>query len=310
MAARTEDVVRALSLIALPGAEGTAERLAQALQAPRCPLETRHFPDGETYLRVLDDVEGRELLVVASLRDPDPQLPPLLFLADALHELGAARVGLVAPYLPYMRQDERFHPGEAVTQRSFAAWIGAAFDGLVTVDPHLHRVATLDAVYRIPGVVASSAAAIAAWVRANVPHPHLVGPDEESAQWVGAVARAAGCGHSVLRKTRRGDRDVQVTLPDMSAADGCTPVLVDDIVSSAHTLAVAVGALRAAGLAAPVCVAVHAVFGEGAEQLLREAGADRVLSCNTLPHATNAIDVTLALAKAVAALRAAWRREP
>ena len=114
----------------------------------------------------------------------------------------------------------------------------------------------------------------------------------------------------MLRKTRRGDRDVQIALPDLTRAQGCTPVLVDDIVSSAQTLAVAVRALRDAGFASPACVGVHALFGEGAERLLREAGAEPVLSCNTLPHATNAIDVTPALAHAVTALRAAWRRDP
>ena len=114
----------------------------------------------------------------------------------------------------------------------------------------------------------------------------------------------------MLRKTRRGDRDVQIALPDLTRAQGCTPVLVDDIVSSAQTLAVAVRALRDAGFASPACVGVHALFGEGAERLLREAGAEPVLSCNTLPHATNAIDVKPALAHAVTALRAAWRRDP
>ena len=127
MAARAEPaepVDRPPSLIALHGAEGTAERPVDALNAPRCRLESRRFPDGESSLRVLDDVAECELIVGASLRDPDPQLPSLLFLADALHELGAVRVGLVAPYLPYMRQDARFHPGEAALAQAVTALRG------------------------------------------------------------------------------------------------------------------------------------------------------------------------------------------
>ena len=295
-----------LSVIALPGAEAIADRLDGALGASRIGLQSRRFPDGERYLRVLDAVDGRELLVATALRDPDAQLPSLFFLADTLRELGASRVGLVAPYLPYMRQDARFHSGEAVTSRSIAAWVDAHFDGLVTVDPHLHRIKTLGELFRVPGVVASSAGAIAAWVRAHVPRPHIVGPDAESEPWATEVAQGAGCAYSMLKKTRLGDREVQINLPPLERARGCTPVLVDDIISSAQTMAVAVSALRAAGFADSVCIGVHAVFGDAAEQRLAQAGAGRVVSCNTLPHASNAIDVTPALADAVMALRRAW----
>jgi ribose-phosphate pyrophosphokinase len=299
-----------LSVIALPGADAMADRLAGALGASRTGLLSRRFPDRESYLRVLDAIEGRELLVATALRDPDPQLPSLFFLADTLRELGASRVGLVAPYLPYMRQDARFHDGEAVTSRSVAAWVDAHFDGLVTVDPHLHRIKTLGDLYRVPGVVASSASAIAAWVRAHVPRPHIFGPDAESEQWAAEVAQGAGCAYSMLKKTRLGDREVQIALPPLEPARGCMPVLVDDIISSAQTMAVAVSALRAAGFADSVCIGVHAVFGDAAEQRLTQAGAGRVVSCNTLPHASNAIDVTPALADAVTALRRAWADGP
>jgi ribose-phosphate pyrophosphokinase len=285
-------------VIAMPGADGCAERIARNLGARRCALESRRFPDGETYLRVADDVAGCDMAVVAHLRDPDPQLPGLLFTADALRELGAARVGLVAPYLPYMRQDMRFRPGEAVTSRTFAGLISAAFQWLVTVDPHLHRYVSLDAIYRISSSVVPSAPAIAAWVRAHVAQPVVIGPDQESLQWVASVAALAGCPHLVFEKHRHGDRDVELVLPNMQALQGHTPVLVDDIISSAHTLANAVQRLLALGFAAPVCVGVHAVFAGDAAAVLQAAGAARVVSCNTLPHASNAIDLTDALAEA------------
>ncbi|HEX6361503.1 MAG TPA: ribose-phosphate diphosphokinase, partial [Albitalea sp.] len=279
-------------LIAWPGADACADRLAAKLHAPRCRLDSRRFPDGERYLRVMDAVAGRDAVVVARLRDPDPQLPGLMFLADALRELGAKRVGLVAPYLPYMRQDVRFRPGEAVSAKSLAKWISAQYDWLATVDPHLHRVATLDALYAIPTAVVPSAAAVALWVQGHVTRPHIVGPDAESGQWVAQVAAFLGCGHTVLAKSRHGDREVEFEMPDASALRGHTPVLVDDIISTGHTMAGAVRQLLAAGVAAPVCVAVHGVFAEGAEELLQRAGAARVVTCNTLPHPTNAIDLT------------------
>ena len=291
-----------LGVVAMPGSEHCGERLAEQLGAARCRLESRRFPDGEIYLRLLDEVQGRHVAVVAQLRDPDPQLPGLLFLADALRELGASSVGLVAPYLPYMRQDIRFHAGEAMTSRSFAKLVSNAFGWLVTMDPHLHRIASLDAIYDLRAVVVPSAASVAAWVRTEVLQPHIVGPDEESEQWVSDVAARAGCAHSVLRKHRSGDRSVELRLPNLDALRGRTPVLVDDIISSGQTMATTVRELVAMGFAAPICVGVHPVFAGDALALLCAAGAARIVSCNTLLHPTNAIDVTTALAESVRTL--------
>lgn len=291
-----------LHLIAIPGSDACADLIAQRLNAPRCGLEHRRFPDGETYLRVLGDVKGVDVGVVAQLRDPDAHIPGLLFLADTLRELGAPRVGLIAPYLPYMRQDARFQPGEAITSVSFAKLISTAFDWLVTVDPHLHRHASLAEIYTVPAEVVPSAPAIAAWVQMHVKHPHLIGPDDESAQWVGEVAAYIGSPHTVLRKERHGDRSVSLTVPDLALLEGHTPVLVDDIISSAHTMAEAVRALRGQGSAPPVCVGVHALFAEGAIGLLDAAGAARVVTCNTVPHASNAIDVMGAVGEAARGL--------
>ena len=288
-----------LRVVSMPGAQTCASRIAEKLGVAPCRLESRRFPDGEIYLRVADDVEGCDIAVVAQLRDPDPQLPGLLFIADTLRELGAASVGLVAPYLPYMRQDMRFHPGEAVTALSFAKLVSAAFAWLVTVDPHLHRHASLDEIYRIPSALVPSAPAIAAWVQTQVAHPYIVGPDEESLQWVSEVAALAGCPHTVFRKHRSGDRDVEFVLPDLQAMRGRTPVLVDDIIASAHTMANAVQRLSAMGFAPPVCVGVHPVFAGNADEVLHASGAARVVSCNTLAHPSNAIDVTGALAEAI-----------
>lgn len=291
-----------LQLIAAPGSEACAERIARSLHAPLCGLEHRRFPDGETYLRVLGEVRGDDVAVVAQLRNPDAAVPGLLFLADTLRDLGARRVGLVAPYLPYMRQDARFLPGEAITSVSFGKIISAAYSWLVTADPHLHRHASLGEVYSIASEVVPAAPAIAAWAQAHVTRPCIVGPDEESMQWVRQVAGYIGCPHTVLRKTRHGDRSVSLSVPDLAALKGHTPVLVDDIISSAHTMAEAVRSLRAALGTAPVCVGVHALFADQAEQLLRDAGAARVATCNTVAHASNEIDLSGALGEAVRVL--------
>lgn len=286
-------------LLAMPGAEPLAEAIAGRLHCAANAVEVHRFPDGETVVRLRTAVEGRRVVLAAHLDHPDEKSLALLFAADAARELGATEVGLVAPYLPYMRQDHRFRPGEAVTSRTYARILSGTFDFLLTVDPHLHRWPSLDAIYTIRSQVVPAAPAIAEWLRREVPQAILVGPDSESEQWVADVAARMGAPYVVMTKERRGDRDVQVSLPAGAQAQGRSPVLLDDIVSTGGTIASAGQVLRAAGWGQPLCVAVHALVDAAGLDMLHRAGIGRVVSCDTVPHATNAIPVAGLLADAL-----------
>lgn len=291
-------------VLALPGNETLAEGLAARVGAELGRVTLHRFPDGETYVRVETPLRDRDVALVCTLPRPDEKLIPLLFLAATARDLGATRVGLVAPYLAYMRQDRRFREGEGITSAYFARVLSAAVDWVVTVDPHLHRRTSLDEIYTIPSEVVHAAPHISAWVRETVRRPVLVGPDEESAQWVRDVADGAGVPFIVSQKIRRGDRDVEVRVPDVERWHEHTPVLVDDIISTARTMIVTVRQLIAAGLSAPVCLGVHAIFASGAHDELRASGASVIATCNTIPHASNAIDLTDVLTDAVRRLGA------
>lgn len=277
-------------VIPLTGSERLAGKLAVALNGELGALETRRFPDEEVYLRFTASPKGRSVVIVCTLDRPDSKVLPLLFAAGTARDLGATRVGLVAPYLAYMRQDKRFNDSEAVTSVHFARLLSSAFDWLATVDPHLHRYRDLSEIYRIPAVPLHAAPLLSDWIKAEVPHSLLIGPDAESEQWVRAVATGADAPHIVLRKQRLGDRDVRVTMPDLAEWSGRTPVLIDDIVSSARTMIETAWQIAAAGLPRPICVAVHALFAEESYRSLKTVAA-RIVSTNTVPHETNAIDV-------------------
>lgn len=285
-----------------PGHDSLTQAIAHAVGGDTGALVLHRFPDNESYVRLGADVSGREVVLVCGLHDPDAKALPLVFAADAARELGARRVGVVAPYLGYMRQDARFQPGEAITSASFGRVLSASLDWIVTIDPHLHRHPTLAAVYSIAGVVVHAAPLIARWIRDNVASPLLVGPDQESAQWVGEVAAGAGAPYVVLEKTRRGDREVEVSVPRLERWADRTPVLVDDIISTARTMSAAVARLRSTAARPPVCVGVHAVFAGDAYESLQRAGATQVVTCNTIPHASNNIDVNPLIAARVRAL--------
>ncbi|MBI3803526.1 MAG: ribose-phosphate pyrophosphokinase [Nitrospirae bacterium] len=278
-------------VFALPGNDDLATSLANRIDAEVGKILFRRFPDSESYFRIETSVKGRPAILCCTLDRPDTKAIPLFFAAQTAKDLGATQVGLVVPYLAYMRQDRRFQPGEGITSVYFARLLSGSVDWLVTVDPHLHRRASLSEIYTIPTRVIHAAPLISTWIRANIVSPVLIGPDSESKQWVSEIAARAGAPYLVLEKIRRGDREVEVSVPEIDRWKSCTPVLVDDIISTARTMIETVGHLRRAGLSKPVCIGIHAIFADRAEEDLQEAGALRVVTCNTIPHPSNAIDL-------------------
>ena len=283
-------------ILALPGNEPFADRLADELGLPRLGAEFRQFPDGESYVRI-DEGDDDHVFVVCTLDRPDDKFLRLAFVARLLKERGV-RITLVAPYLGYMRQDRAFQDTEAVTAPMFAALVSSLVDGLITVDPHLHRIEHLEQVYTIECVNVHAAPAIAEWIAAHVDAPVLVGPDIESQQWVAAVAAQIDAPYVALQKIRRGDRDVEVSVPHLEAHADRTPVIIDDIISTARTMIETTRHLCALGTKPPVCVGVHAIFAGDAYDALLAAGAGQIVTTTTIHHPSNAIDIVPSVADA------------
>jgi ribose-phosphate pyrophosphokinase len=196
-----------------------------------------------------------------------------------------------------MRQDAVFAPGEPVSQRVVGSALARAFDRVLTLHAHLHRTPRLAQVLR-GGQSLSAAPVLAAWVARAAPGALVVGPDEESAPCVRAIARAAGCPWVVGRKQRLGDHRVRIRFGALPATGHA--VLVDDIASSGGTLAMAARALRTRGIPRMDALVVHPIFAPGALGRIRRAGVRRILSCDTVPHPSNAIRTAPLLAAALA----------
>ena len=272
--------------------------LAAALDLPAAVIARHAFPDGETRLRLPPNLPP-EVIVVRGLQQPNAKLTELWLAAAGARELGARRLTLVSPYLAYMRQDMAFTPGEVVSQRHVGALLATAFDLVLTVDPHLHRVPTLDAV--LPGrrgVALGAAPLLGRWIGTEVPGALLLGPDEEAGQWVAVAGRAAGLEHAVCLKQRHGDHEVEVALPAVPVA-GRAVVLLDDVASTGRTLiAAARGALAAGAVSVDVAV-THALFVGDAEAQVRAAGVRQVWSTDCVPHASNVVSVVPLIADAL-----------
>ncbi len=275
--------------------------LAAHLGAEVSEVDLHEFPDGEVLPRLALPCASREVIFVCGGHRPNALALPLYFAATTARELGATRVGLCTPYLAYMRQDTRFHDGESLSAPAYARFLGNSFDWLVTVEAHLHRIESLDAVFPIPATNIPATEALAPWIRDNVANPVLVGPDRESEPWTSRLAECIQAPFLVLEKVRTGDRKVSVSIPDPKVISGRTPVIVDDIASSGRTMARTVEALLASGADKPVCIVVHAIFSGDAQEVILRPGAAKIVSTNTIAHETNTIDVTPMVAKVIQA---------
>jgi ribose-phosphate pyrophosphokinase len=283
----------------LPSAADAAGRLAARLGISLHAIAVHRFPDEE--LRVTVGAASETTIVFASLHQPNDKVLALSFASEALRRGGAKRLVLVAPYLCYMRQDTAFHEGEAVSQKVIGELLAEAFYRVVTVDAHLHRTSNIRDVF--PASEAddlSAMPAVAEALRASIDRQTVIaGPDEESRPWVGDLAARLGLEFAVARKSRRGDRAVDVTFPDPARLANRPMLLVDDIVSSGATLSACAKALQSAGATSVDAVVTHALFPPEVVGALFAAGIRSVNSTDSVPHPTNAIALDGVLAEAL-----------
>lgn len=276
-----------------------ALRLAAELGLGSQPVTVRRFPDGESLVRVAASEPAA--LLYCSLDDPDARLVQLLLAASALRDGGAARLALVTPYLGYMRQDQAFSPGEAVSQRVIGGLLAATFDAVVAVDAHLHRTPRLGEV--MPGITAINVSAAATIARALAPRlargTVLIGPDAESQPWVEALAAPLGLPTLVGRKVRHGDREVTIELPDLEQVAGRPALLVDDLISSGSTLIACAAQLRQAGATSIGAAATHCLASDSDLANLANHGIAPVLATDTVPGKAGTIAIAPALAEAI-----------
>jgi len=289
-----------LSVACFPDEFAPAQRLAGALGAPLAPVTVHAFPDGETMPRVA--APGAATTVAyRSLDRPNAKLVDLLLAADAWRRAGAERLILVAPYLCYLRQDAVFATGEPLSRDVIAPLIGSRFDGVVTVQAHLHRTPDLARALGTPACNLLADDPLADALPAYESPPLIVGPDAESAPWAAAWARRLAGEATTLKKTRRGDRDVSIETPVARIA-GRPVVIIDDIASSGETLERAVELARRAGAASIDVAIAHALMDVAATRRVVRAGARRIVSTDSVRHATNGAELAPLLAKAVRAM--------
>ncbi len=275
-----------------------SRNLAEALNISVKIIQQHRFPDGESKL-TLPRTLPEQVIFCRSLNQPNDKLIELLLAARTARELGATQLTLVAPYLCYMRQDIAFHQGEVVSQKVIGRFLADLFDTVITVDPHLHRIDKLEQAIPATNAISLNATSLMSeFLKKQFNEPILIGPDKESDQWVNAIAKPNQWDYGVCSKIRKGDTDVEVTLPDINL-QGRTVVLVDDVASSGKTLLSAcLGCLEKGAKQVDVLV-THALFVNDAIHELKQAGVSNIWSTDSVSHDTNVLKLSGLLKDAI-----------
>ena len=281
-----------------PSYQQQGKQLANSLNLPCFDISIHHFPDKES-LVTLPPQKNEHVIFCVSLDYPNNKLIELFLAAKTARQQGVKRLSLVAPYLCYMRQDKSFHSEEAISQQIIGQWLSELFDDVITVDPHLHRVTNLDSV--IPdtnNIILTAAPLLGEFVKSLKKDILLIGPDEESLQWVEQVAAISNSAYAVATKTRHSDTHVSIQLPEMSFQNQYV-ILVDDVISTGNTVAQTAMQLYAAGVSQVDVLVTHALFSKEAMDTLEKANIKNIWSNDSIPHETNSIPLANLLAEKI-----------
>ena len=278
-------------ITSLSNSKSIAKSLARKLKCKYSGTTISSFPDGDLYLKFNTNLKKKKLVIVQSFQPhSDMSLFDIVFAAETAKSLGAKKVILVAPYLAYMRQDKRFNSGECISSRVMAKMLNNSIDKLITIDPHIHRYKSLKDIFTISAKKLTANPLIAEYIQKKFKNEVIIGPDWESYQWAESIAKHVQA--TVLKKTRFSSRHVEVKMIKPVPIKGKNVIIVDDIISTGHTVAEAAKKARKMGAKSVSAIGVHGLFVENGMEKLKKAGVNKIITTNCIEHKTNKIDVT------------------
>jgi ribose-phosphate pyrophosphokinase len=281
------------SIELLPGTAHMAlgNAIAQHLDVAALPRSLECTPDGEILVRVDERARGREVAIVQPTPAPvGEHLLELLLLADACWRLGAARITAVIPYLGYARQDRRSRADEALGASVFASVLASAsLDRVLVVDPHN---AAVEGGFSCPVEMLTAVPLLAQAVERHlVGDCVIVAPDLGATKLAQYYAQLLKKPMAIVHKQRLGPSEV-VAERVIGEVRGRHPVLVDDMISTAGTIAAAIELLLTQGAKPPaVVVATHGLFTPPAAERIRALPIARVLTTDSVARPVEAPSV-------------------
>jgi ribose-phosphate pyrophosphokinase len=259
-----------------------SEKIAKYIGAPLGDIDITRFPDGEIFVKVKENIRGKDVFVVQSTcHSPNENLMELLIMIDAMKRASAERITAVIPYYGYARQDRKDQPRVPITAKLVAnLLVAAGVNRLLTVDLHAQQIQgffdiPVDHLYGFP--------VISKYLQSkNFENLVVVAPDTGGVKAAYAYSQLLESGLAIVAKQRLGPSEVEAfTL--VGKVDGCTAIMVDDLTTTAGTLCSAATLLREHGAAEVYAAVSHATITELGVERLKASAIKELVVTDTVP---------------------------
>jgi len=270
-----------LMLLAGTGNRPLAEEMADQVGQPLCRVTIRRFADGELFVRIDENVRGRDVFIIQPTQPPAENLMELLLLIDAAKRASAARVTAVVPYYGYGRQDRKDQPRVAISAKLCANMISTAgADRVLAIDFHQHQ---LQGFFDLPVDHLYAAPVLVSHFRAKrLTNLVVVSPDVGSVKMARGFAKRLDATLAIVDK-RRPSANVAEVLNVVGEVEGMDCLIVDDMIDTAGTMTEAATVLKRLGARQIYCCATHALLSGPAVERLAGAPVAEVAVTNTVP---------------------------
>ena len=256
--------------------KATAEDLSKTQQIPLAKLISKRFPDGELYIRILDNISGEDVIIIQTTY-PYPNIVELFLLQDAVKEAGAKKITVIIPYFGYSRQDKKFEEGEPISAKTIATLINLNADEVITIDPHKEHILDF---FSIPAFSCSAVPELAAFLKQK-DIDLVLAPDKGALDRAMQASTIIECDFDYMEKTRIDDIKVEIKPKNLSAQDK-NVAIVDDIISTGGTMAKSISELKKQGAKKIFVACTHGLFAGDAVKKLISAGCDEIISTDTI----------------------------
>jgi len=253
-----------------------AEDLVELLDGKLVNTISKRFPDGELYVRILDNISGKDVIIVQTTY-PDQNIIELFLLQNAAEEADAKTITVVIPYYGYARQDTKFQDGEAISAKALANLISLSADKVITVDPHKDHILNF---FSTSAYSCSAVTEIAKYLLEKQ-IDMVLAPDKGAVDRAKKASEIINCEFDYMEKTRIDETTVEIKPKNLDAKNK-NVAIIDDIISTGGTMALSIKELKKQGAKKIFVACTHGLFAGDAVKKLSTAGCEEIISTDTI----------------------------
>ncbi len=258
-----------------------ANAIAQSIGIELGKCTVSAFPDGETFVKIDENVRGQDVFIVQSTSPPtNHHLMEMFIMMDALRRASALRITAVLPFYGYARQDRKDQPRVPITAKLVAnLLVAAGANRVLTMDLHAQQI---QGFFDIPVDHLYASPVMFEYLKAKrLENLVVVSPDVGGLKMAHAYSQFLGAGLAIVAKQRKSATEVE-SVTVIGEIRGKTVLMVDDLTETAGTLTAAAGLLRAEGAEKIIACVSHAILNDLGIERLKKSCIDELITTDTV----------------------------